>query len=114
MRVGDGDGGLVGESAEDRGVHVVEGVPFATVDLDRAERPLVADDRRDDEVADPGRPCEEVGLFEVVELAGEVVAGRDDPPLGHRAAGQALAHPQPRRLDRVALLVASVRRRTRG
>ena len=42
---------------------------------------------------------------EVGELAGQVVAGRDDPTLGHRPAGQALADPQPRRLDRCALLV---------
>ena len=55
------DGRLVGQAAEDRGVHLVEGVPLAPVDLDRAERPLVADDRRDDEVADAGRPGQLVG-----------------------------------------------------
>ena len=55
-RVGDRDRGLVGEAAEDRRVDLVERVPLAAVDLDRAERALVADDRRDDEVADPGRP----------------------------------------------------------
>ena len=54
--VGDRDRGLVGEAAEDRGVDVVEGVRLAAVDLDGAERALVADDRRDDEVADPGPP----------------------------------------------------------
>ena len=54
--VGDGDRGLVGQPAEDRLVDLVEGVPLAAVDLDRAERALVADDRRDDEVADAGRP----------------------------------------------------------
>ena len=52
-RVGDRDGRLVGEAAENRGVDVVEGVAVAAVDLDRPERPLVADDRRDDQVADP-------------------------------------------------------------
>ena len=57
VRVGHGDGRLVGQAAEDRGVHLVECVPVAAVDLDRAERPLVADDRRDDEVADAGRPA---------------------------------------------------------
>ena len=33
----------------------------------------------------------------VDELAGQVVAGGDDPTLGHRPARQALAHAQPRR-----------------
>ena len=53
--VGDGDGGLVGEAAEDRLVDRVEGVALVAVHLDRPERALVADDRRDDEVADAGR-----------------------------------------------------------
>jgi hypothetical protein len=45
--VRDRDGSLVGKAAEDRGVDVVEGVAVASVDLDRPERALVADDRRD-------------------------------------------------------------------
>ena len=110
-RVGDRDGGLVGESAEDRGVDVVERVALATVDLDRAERTLVADDRGDDEVADAGRPRQLVGLVDVLELAGEVVAGRDDPPLGHRPAGQALAEAQPRGAARRPAAPRSARRR---
>ena len=59
--VGDRDGRLVGEAAEDRRVDLVERVRLAAEDLDRAERPLVADDRRDDEVADAGRPGQLVG-----------------------------------------------------
>ena len=105
VRVGDGDGRLVGQRAEDRRVHLVEGVPLAPVDLDGAERSFVADDRRDDEVADAGRPRQLVGRIEVGEFAGEVVARRDDPPLGHGPSGQALADAQPRRLDRFPLLV---------
>ena len=56
--IGDGDGGLVGKTAEDRGVDVVEGVAVPAVDLDRPERAVVADDRGDDEIADArsGRP----------------------------------------------------------
>ena len=95
--VGDRDRGLVGEAAEDRRVDVVEGVRLAAEDLDRPERALVADDRRDDEVADPGpRGRSVVGAIDVLELAGQVVARRDDPTLGDRPAGQALADPQRR------------------
>ena len=113
--VGDGDGRLVGEAAEDRGVDVVEGVPLAPVDLDRPERALVADDRRDDEVADAGRPGQLVGRVEVLELAGEVVAGRDDPTArpspgrtGPRRSAAACA------LDRCRAARRSARRRRPG
>ena len=78
---------------------------LTSVDLDGAERPLVADDRGDDQVADPGRPGELVGAVHVAELAGEVVARGDDPALGHGPAGQALAEPEPRGADRLALLL---------
>ena len=105
MRVGDGDRRLVGQTAEDRGVHVVEGMPLSPVDLDGAQRPLVADDRSDDEVADAGGPGQLVGRGQVGELPGEVVSSRDDPALAHRPARQALAHPEPCRLDGRALLL---------
>ena len=45
-RVGERDRGLVGETAEDGLVDGVEGVRLATEDLDRTERPGLADDRR--------------------------------------------------------------------
>ena len=50
--VRDRDGGLVGQTAEHRLVDRVEGMARVAVDLDGPERPLVTDDRRDDEVAD--------------------------------------------------------------
>ena len=101
-----GDGRLVGESAEDRGVDVVEGVPVPSVDLDRAERPVVADDRGDDEVADPGprRPSHRPSSI-VRELAGEVVAGG----MTRRSATAVPDRPSPRRRrarpERVALVL---------
>ena len=107
--VGDRDRRLVGETAEDGGVDVVEGMRLAAIDLDGAERALVADDRRDDEVADAGPPGEVVGAIDVLELAGEVVARRDDPALGHRPAGQALADPHRRGTHRLALLIGQPR-----
>ena len=82
---------------------------LAAIDLDGAERALVADDRRDDEVADAGPPGEVVGAIDVLELAGEVVARRDDPTLGHRPAGQALAGPHRRGTHRLALLIGQPR-----
>ena len=53
--VGDRDGGLVGETAEDGLVDGVEGVRLAAEDLDRPERAGLADDRGGDEVAEVGR-----------------------------------------------------------
>ena len=92
--VGDRDRGLVGQAAEDRLVDRVERVALVAVDLDRPERALVADDRGDDQVADAGGDRELVGLADVDEVGGQVVPGRDDPSLGHRPAGQALAQAQ--------------------
>ena len=108
-RVGDRDGRLVGQPAEDRGVDVVEGVTVAPVDLDGAERSLVSDDRGDDEVADPRLRGHLVGLRNVLELTGEVVAGGDDASLEHRPAGQPLAEAEAGRAHRLALLIAQPR-----
>ena len=105
-RVGDRDRGLVGKPAEDLGVDLVERVVLVLIDLDGAERALVADDRRDDQVADPGRACHLVGRVDVDELAGQVVAGRDDPSLRHGLARQAFAEVQTRGAHRRPLLVA--------
>ena len=115
-RVGDRDGRLVGQPAEDRGIDVVEGVAVAPVDLDRAERSLVADDRGDDQVADPRPLGHRVGLREVLELAGEVVARGDDPSLEHRPTGQPLADAEAGRAHRSRAGHRSVprRRRRRG
>jgi len=44
-RVRERDGRLVGECAEDRLVHVIEGIRPVAPDLDRPERPGLADDR---------------------------------------------------------------------
>ena len=54
----------------------VESVALVAIDLDRPERALVADDRGDDEVADPGRDRHLVGLVDMDEVGGQVVAGR--------------------------------------
>ena len=77
--IGDRDRRLVGEAAEHRLVDLVEGVALAPVDLDGAERTLIADDRGDDEIADVGGRGELVGLRRVDEVAGQVVAGGDAP-----------------------------------
>ncbi len=103
--VGDGDGRLVGQATEDGGVDVVERVAITAVDLDRPERPVVADDRSDDEVADTGRPGHLVGVLEVLELSLEVVTRGDDPALGHGLARQALTDPKARGADGRPLLV---------
>ena len=104
-RVGDGDGGLFGEAAQHRGVEVVEGVGPAAHDLDRAQRARVADDRRHDEVADPGRLDQRIDQVVVLEVALEVVADVDDAALGDGLARHALAQAQVRHPEGLALLV---------
>ena len=75
----------------------------------RPERPVVADDRGDDEVADPGPGGHRIGLGDVLELARQVVAGRDHATFRHRLARQPLADAQPLRADEVALIVGQAR-----
>ena len=105
----DGDGGLLGETAEHRRVEVVEGVRTAAHDLDGAERSRLADDRRRDQVADAGPLDQRVGELVVAELALEIVPDVDDPALGHGLAGHALAEPQVGHLDRLALVLGQAR-----
>ena len=57
----------------------------------------------------PGPGGHRIGLVDVLELAREVVAGRDHATFGHRLARQPLADPQPLRTDEVALLVGQPR-----
>ena len=52
--IGDGDGGLAGQGADEVGIGVVERVALRRVDLDDAERAVVAGDRRGDHRVEAG------------------------------------------------------------
>ena len=102
--VRDRDGRLLGQASEHGRVEVVEGVRPVAQHLDRAEGACLADDRRRDQVADAGPLDERIRQGVVLEIAGKVVAGVDDPGLGHGLARHALAQAQVGHLDRLALL----------
>ena len=91
-RVAEHDGGLAGEGTEQLGGAVGEGVRSSRVGADRADRPLLADERRAHlrAVAGPGDPL--VGARGVRERrVGEVVAGPHHAPVGDGDPGDPLA-----------------------
>ena len=89
--VGDGDGGLAGQRADEAGVGLGERGDLLRVDLDDPERTAVAGDRRGDHRVE-ARAVVELGRFgRRRELGRQVVVGEDDPALGDRDAGR--AHP---------------------
>ena len=78
-------------------------------DLDGAERPGVADDRGDDEVADAFALGQRVSQLVVPEGRVAVIPDDDDPALGDGFAGDALADPQVAQLDALTLRLADAR-----
>ena len=75
--VGDRDGGLAGEGPDQARVGLGEGRPLLRVDLDDAERPAVAGDRRGDHRVEAGP---------LVEL-GRLGRGREAATRGRRRPG---------------------------
>ena len=91
--IGDGDGRLVGEGAEQLLPGLVEGVDPARLHGQRAEASGAADQRGGHHRAHAAALDVLVELIAVGEgRVVEVVPGAPDPPLGHRHAADALAH----------------------
>ena len=90
--IGHRDRGLVGKAAEHGRVDLVELGGLGAEDLDRAERAVLADDRRRDQRVDAAGLGQPVGFRRVDERIGrQVIVDHDHPPLRDGLARHALA-----------------------